>query len=326
MQIGNVSLPHGLLLAPMAGITDASFRAVCASFGAEYAVTEMISAKALWYGDRKTERLARIAPSDPPCAVPLFGSDPECLAFAANRFSDPSATPSGILPAAIDLNFGCPMPKIVNNGEGCALMKQPVLFGKIIEAVRKATSLPVTVKIRSGWDSDHKNCVEIASIAAGLGVSMIVVHGRTRSQFYAPPVDYDAISAVRQAVPDAIPVVGNGDIFTGEDAKRMMEKTDCDGIMVARGAEGNPWLFREILCRMDGVPYVPPTRKERIEVAVFHLARLGEEKGPEKAALEGRKHAAWYTKGLRNAASLRTALMQADSLEELIRLLEESSV
>ena len=326
MQIGNISLPHGLLLAPMAGITDVSFRSVCASFGAEYAVTEMISAKALWYGDRKTERLARIAPSDPPCAIQLFGSEPECMAFAARRFSDPSAAPSGILPAAIDLNFGCPMPKIVNNGDGCALMKHPVLSGKIIEAVRKATSLPVTVKIRSGWDSDHINCVEIASIAASLGVSMIVVHGRTRSQLYAPPVDYDAIASVRQAVPDSIPVIGNGDIFTAEDAKRMIEKTSCDGIMIARGAEGNPWLFREILCWMDGIPYDPPTQKERIETAVFHLARLGEEIGPEKAALEGRKHAAWYTKGMRNAASLRTSLMQAGSLEQLIRLLKESSV
>lgn len=317
---GTAVLAHGLMLAPMAGVTDAAFRAVCRSLGAEYTTTEMISAKALWYHDKKTAVLARIAEDEMPCAVQIFGSEPSVMAYAAKTLSAPD-TPCTRSPAAIDINMGCPMPKIVNNGDGAALMKNPVLAGRIIEAVRGATDLPVTVKIRSGWDQNTGNCVEIAKIAASLRVSCIVVHGRTRSQLYAPPVDLDAISAVRQAVDDDIPVVGNGDIDSAAAARRMRKATGCDGVMVARGAYGNPWIFTEIAADMDGVPFVPPTPSERLETALAHLDRLLNEKGSYTGIQEGRKHLAWYTKGFPGSAALRAAIMKAETPDEMRAIL-----
>lgn len=324
-RIGTTALEHGLLLAPMAGVTDAAFRTVCREHGAEYTVTEMISAKALWYHDKKTAQLTRITRAECPAAVQIFGSEPECMAYAAKTLSDPEAAVTGELPAAIDINMGCPMPKIVNNGDGCALMRDPVRAGQVIEAVRHATDLPVTVKIRTGWDGTSKNCVEIASIAASLGVSMVVVHGRTRSQLYAPPADLDSICAVRQALPDSVPVVGNGDIFSAEDALAMLSRTECDGVMVGRGAEGNPWIFEEIRAALDGENYTPPSLSVRMETALRHLTLLAEEKGTYTGAQEGRKHAAWYTKGLPGSAALRSSLMRAETPEELISLLENYS-
>ena len=322
-RIGGTVLPYGLLLAPMAGVTDAAFRTVCRAHGAEYTVTEMISAKALWYHDKKTAHLARLTDAELPAAVQIFGSEPECMAYAARVLSDPETTPSEHVPAAIDINMGCPMPKIANNGDGAALMRDPVLAGRVIEAVRGATNLPVTVKIRSGWDAEHKNCVEIAKIAASLGVSMVAVHGRTRAQLYAPPVDPDSIKAVRQALPDSVPVVGNGDIMTAQDALRMFSYTECDGVMVARGAEGNPWIFEEIRAALDGEEYVPPGADERIDTALAHLALLTENKGEYTGTQEGRKHAAWYTKGLPGSAALRARIMQAETPEELYSRLKE---
>ena len=321
-RIGNTVLSHGLLLAPMAGVTDSAFRAVCRAHGAEYTVTEMISAKALWYHDKKTAVLAHISEEEMPCAVQLFGSEPECMAYAAKLLSDPDSTPAGRLPAAIDINMGCPMPKIVNNGDGSALMRDPAKAGAVIEAVRGATDLPVTVKIRAGWDADHKNCAEIAGLAASLGVSMIAVHGRTRAQLYMPPVDLDPIRAVREAVPDEIPVIGNGDIYCAEDALRMLSYTGCDGVMIARGAEGNPWIFEEIRAALDGTPYTPPTEAERLDTAILHLSLLAENKGEHTGAQEGRKHAAWYTKGMRGSAALRAEIMKSETPEELFRLLK----
>ena len=319
-SIGETRLAHGLMLAPMAGVTDAPFRAVCRAHGADYTVTEMISVKALWYHDKKTAVLARISEEEMPCAVQIFGSEPEIMAYAAKVLSE-TDTPCTRIPAAIDINMGCPMPKIVNNGEGSALMKNPVLAGQIIEAVRGAADLPVTVKIRAGWDQSSKNCVEIAKIAASLGVSCIVVHGRTRSQLYAPPVDLDSITAVRQAVDDKIPVVGNGDIYTAEDARRMREITGCDGIMLARGTYGNPWLFDEIIADMDGTPYTPPTAYERLSAAMDHLDKLIALKGDYIGVQEGRKHLAWYTKGFPGSASLRAEIMKAETPDQMTALL-----
>ncbi len=318
--IGNTPIQKGLLLAPMAGVTDAAFRRICRRFGAEYTVTEMVSAKALWYKDKKTAVIARLSEEEMPAAVQIFGSEPPVMAYAAEVLSSPDS-PAGRIPTAIDINMGCPMPKIAGNGDGCALMRDPVLAGKIIEAVRRATDLPVTVKIRTGWDASHKNCVEIAKIAASLGVSMIAVHGRTRSQLYAPPVDRDSITAVRQAVPDFIPVVGNGDIYTREDALSMLRETGCDGIMVARGAEGNPFLFREIAAAIEGKTCPPPTQRERVETAFAHMELLLAEKGSVTGVMEGRKHLAWYTKGLPGAAALRAAIMQAEDPDTVRALL-----
>ncbi len=320
MNIGKTVLPHGLLLAPMAGVTDAAFRAVCIAHGAEYTVTEMISAKALWYHDKKTAVLARIEADEAPCAVQIFGSEPEIMAYAA-RVLSAEDTPCTRIPAAIDINMGCPMPKIVNNGDGSALMRDPVLAGKIIEAVRAATDLPVTVKIRAGWDQNTKNCVEIAKIAASLGVAMIVVHGRTRSQLYAPPVDLSAIAAVRAAVDASIPVIGNGDIYSAADARHMRDVTGCDGVMVARGAYGNPWIFAEIAADMDGVPFIPPTPREKLVTALEHLDRLLQKKGDFTGIQEGRKHLAWYTKGFPGSAALRASIMQAETPAEMKALL-----
>ena len=319
-SIGETILSHGLMLAPMAGVTDAPCRAICREHGADYTVTEMISAKALWYHDKKTAVLAHISEEEMPCAVQIFGSEPEIMAYAAKTLSSPD-TPCTRIPAAIDINMGCPMPKIVNNGEGSALMKDPALTGRIIEAVRAATDLPVTVKIRAGWDAGSKNCVELAKIAASLGVSCIVVHGRTRSQLYAPPVDLDSIKAVRQAVDDSIPVVGNGDIYTAEDARRMRAVTGCDGIMLARGTYGNPWLFDEIIADMNGTPYTPPTPYVRLSAAMEHLDRLIALKGDYIGVQEGRKHLAWYTKGFPGSASLRAEIMRAETPSEMTALL-----
>ena len=319
-SIGETVLANGLMLAPMAGVTDAPCRAICRAHGADYTVTEMISAKALWYHDKKTAVLARISADEMPCAVQIFGSEPEIMAYAAKVLSAPD-TPCTRIPAAIDINMGCPMPKIVNNGEGSALMKNPVLAGKIIEAVRAATHLPVTVKIRAGWDSSSKNCVEVAKIAASLGVACIVVHGRTRAQLYAPPVDLDSITAVRQAVDASVPVVGNGDIYCAADARHMRQTTECDGVMIARGVYGNPWIFDEIIADMAGTSYTPPTAYERLSTAMEHLHLLIAQKGDYIGVQEGRKHLAWYTKGFPGSASLRAEIMKAATPEEMSALL-----
>ena len=319
-SIGGTVLAHGLILAPMAGVTDAPFRAVCRAHGADYTVTEMISAKALWYHDKKTAVLARISEDEMPCAVQIFGSEPEIMAYAAKVLSAPE-TPCTRIPAAIDINMGCPMPKIVNNGEGSALMKNPVLAGRIIEAVRAATDLPVTVKIRAGWDQSSKNCVEVAKIAADMGAACIVVHGRTRSQLYAPPVDLDCITAVRQAIDDHIPVVGNGDLYTAADVRHMRAVTGCDGVMLARGTYGNPWLFDEIIADMEGRPFSPPNAYERMTAAMDHLDRLIALKGDYIGVQEGRKHLAWYTKGFPGSASLRAEIMKAETPAQMTALL-----
>ncbi len=330
IQIGNLTLRHGLLLAPMAGVTDRSFRLLCRRFGAEYLVSEMVSAKALCYEQRSrrkesaiggTAPLAAITREESPMAVQLFGSEPDFLAEAASMLEHSSyrGCISELPPAAIDINMGCPVRKIVGNGEGSALMKDPALAEEIVSAVRRAVSLPVTVKIRAGWDSQSVNAPELAKRLEQAGADLICVHARTREQLYSPGIDLGVIRSVKKAV--SIPVIGNGDIASAEDALRMMEETECDGVMIGRGAMGNPWLFAEIQAAMDGVPYVPPTVEERLCTAMEHLDSMLSHKGDRVGFAEAKKHMAWYLTGLRGAASARGAIMTARDADEIKEIL-----
>ncbi|MBR7112140.1 MAG: tRNA dihydrouridine synthase DusB [Clostridia bacterium] len=328
VRIGDLTLRHGLMLAPMAGVTDASFRALCRRFGAEYTVSEMISAKALCYEQKgresapaRTAALAAIGHAEWPCAIQLFGSDPEFMAQAATLIEGGSyrgALP-GPMPVAIDINMGCPVQKVVSNGEGSALMKEPLLAEKIVAAIKKTVSLPVTVKIRAGWDENSRNAVEFAKRMEAAGADLITVHGRTRQQFYAPKSDNKIIADVKAAV--KIPVIGNGDLFTAEDVRHILEETGCDGVMIARGALGNPFLFTEITAMLEGRNAPPQTVAERVDVALAHARAMIEKKGERIGVAEARKHMAWYCKGLRGAACVRDGVMRAETFEEIKRLL-----
>lgn len=330
MKIGETECKHGLFLAPLAGVSDRSFRSFARRFGAEYCVSEMVSAKALCYEQKRkqaegvrTAPLAAVLREESPMAVQLFGSDPSFMAEAARLLESGEylGNSSEIPPAAIDVNMGCPMAKIVGNGEGSALMKDPILAASIVRAMAKAISLPVTVKIRAGWDSEHINAVEMAKRLEDAGAKMICVHGRTRQQMYAPSADWEIIAAVKDAV--KIPVVGNGDIFSAEDAMRMFRQTNCDGVMVARGAQGNPWIFEEIIARLEGRDYTPPTASERLAVALTHAEAIVAHKGERVGIPESRKHMAWYLTGIRGAAAARAAVMQANSLSDYADLFEK---
>ncbi len=318
--IGSIPIKYGVMLAPMAGVTDKAFRRICRENGAEYMVSEMISAKALIYGDKKTPALAAVYAEEKPLALQIFGSEPETMAQAAKILSETPTLTGGNTPSAIDINMGCPVPKVAGNGEGSALMRQPVLAGKIMQSVRNATKLPVTVKIRTGWNALEKNCVEIAKIAVSCGMDMICVHGRTREQQYEPPVDLDSIAAVRQAVPAHIPVIGNGGIDSPESALHMIRYTGCDGIMLARGVRGNPWLFQEILAHMQGKKYKYPTKMERLQTALRQVRIMMQDKGERIGLLEARKHLAWYTRGMPDSAALRHAINRAENYTEIEHL------
>lgn len=308
-----------LILAPMAGVTDHAFRLICASHGADGCVTEMVSAKAVHFSDKKTNVLARIGTDEAPCALQIFGSDPQIMAeSAAKLLALARADESAAVPVAIDINMGCPVKKVVSNGEGSALMRSPRLVGEIVKAVSDSVDIPVSVKIRAGWDAEHKNAVEIAGIARENGASFVTVHGRTRSQMYMPGADYTVIADVKKALD--VPVIGNGDVFSAEDALRLLE-TGCDGIMVARGALGNPFIFSEIRSALRGEKYEKPHPSVVIETAMKHLHLLVREKG-ETAVLEFRKHAAWYTKGMRGASSVRSKMNSAQTAEELAELFD----
>lgn len=332
IRIGDITLRHGLILAPMAGAADASFRSVCRGLGAEYTVTEMISAKALCYEQRahgnspkthKTAVLARITPPEAPCAVQIFGSEPEFMAQAAALLESGEyrgGNDGRCLPVAIDINMGCPVNKIVSNGEGSALMKDPALAGRIIKAVKAATKLPVTVKFRAGWDEDRINAPEFAKMAEQNGADVICIHARTRAQMYAPGIDLDIIRQVKEAV--TLPVIGNGDIFTAEDAVNMINATGCDGVAVARGALGNPWLFSEISCALEGTPYTPPTDAQRLELALLHAKDMIARKGERTGLAEARPHMARYTKGIHGSASARDRIMKAESLADIEQTFE----
>lgn len=310
VKIGNLLLPHGLLLAPMAGTTDRPFRRICRRFGAEMTVSEMVSAKAMHFHDKKTASLAALDPDEKPAAVQIFGSEPEIMAEAAQMLLS-APTP----PSVIDINMGCPMKKIVSNGEGSRLMQDLPLASRIIRAVKDAVAVPVTVKFRTGWDAAHINAPEFAKMCEDAGADAITVHGRTREQMYAPPVDRRTIAAVKRAV--SIPVIGNGDICSGADACAFLAETGVDGIAIGRGAMGNPWIFSEIICAMDGIPYTPPSRRERIDTALAHLDAAIEEKGERIGICEGRKQIAHYIAGMPGSAAARDAVNRAEKREQI---------
>lgn len=328
MKIGNTSLRHGLLLAPLAGVSDRSFRDICRRHGAEYTYSEMISAKALCYAERSRRSGAELSPThslatvykyEMPIAIQLFGREPEYMAQAARLIEECSyrGCLSDTPPAAIDINMGCPVKKIVANGEGSALMREPKLAADIVRAVRAAVKLPVTVKIRAGWDS--VSAPEFAKYLEDAGASAICVHARTKEQMYTPGISLDAIAATKKAV--SVEVIGNGDIYTAEDAKRMLEATGCDGVMVARGALGNPWIFEEIAACLEGREYTAPDCRERLDGAIEQFSAMLRDKQERHAVAEGKKHVAWYIKGVCRAASARNEIMNAQSADEMIAII-----
>ena len=315
LQIGNVTLENNLILAPMAGVTDLPFRLLCKEQGAGLLCMEMVSAKAILYKNKNTEELLSIDPRENPVSLQLFGSDPVIMGEIAKQIEE---RPFDIL----DINMGCPVPKVVNNGDGSALMKNPVLAGKIIESTVKAIQKPVTVKIRKGFDDDHVNAVEMARIAQECGASAVAVHGRTREQFYSGKADWDIIRQVKEAV--SIPVIGNGDILTANDVIRMGEQTGCDGFMIARGAEGNPWIFKQILQAFEtGEEPEKPEFSEVRDMILRHARMQIEFKGEYTAIREMRKHAAWYTAGYKNSSRLRARVCEVETYEELAALFDE---
>ena len=315
MNIGNVKLDNPYILAPMAGVTDLPFRLLCKEQGAGLLCMEMISAKALIYGNRNTEQLLEIHPEEYPVSLQLFGSDPEIMSEAARRIED---RPFQIL----DINMGCPVPKVVMNGEGSALMNDPGLVRRIVEKVSRAIQKPVTVKIRKGFDDQHVNAVEIARIAEDAGASAVAVHGRTREQYYSGKADWDIIRQVKEAV--SIPVIGNGDVVSGASALAMMEETGCDGVMIGRGAQGNPWIFSDLLeYERTGKLRLRPGADEIREMMLRHARLQIRYKGEYLGIREMRKHVSWYTKGLPGSARLREAINQVESYEELEQLLFE---
>ena len=322
LVIGAHTLAHGVMLAPMAGVADTSFRVMCREKGAEYTVSEMISAKALCFEQKsrpsapvKTAELANIVTEESPMAIQLFGREPAFMAEAARLIESGEyrGASQALPPAAIDINMGCPVPKVVGNGEGSALMREPALAAEIVREIKKAVKLPVTVKIRAGFTNDNRNAPEMAKMLEDAGADLICVHGRTRQQYYQPYSDNGIIAAVKQAV--SVPVIGNGDLNCAEDVERMLTQTACDGVMIARGALGNPWIFAEVIAALEGRPYTPPSAAERLEAALAHAAALVERKGERIGLPEARKHLVWYCKGLRGAAAARGELMQAQTLE-----------
>ena len=313
LTIGNVTLDNCYVLGPMAGVTDLPFRLLCREQGAGLLCMEMISAKGILYNNKNTESLLQIHQDEMPVSLQLFGSDPKIVSEMAKRIEE---RPFSIL----DINMGCPVPKIVNNGEGSALMKNPKLAGEIIRKTVKAINKPVTVKIRKGFDDDHVNAVEMAKIAEDAGAAAVAVHGRTREQFYSGKADWDIIRQVKEAV--SIPVIGNGDLLTAEDVIAMEEQTGCDGFMIARGAQGNPWIFKQILHYFETGEHLPkPSIEEVTQMILRHARMMLEFKGEYIGIREIRKHAAWYTAGYPNSARLRVAINNVESFEALEELL-----
>ncbi len=315
LKIGDVVLDNRLILAPMAGVTDQPYRLICREQGCALVVTEMVSAKAILYRNKNTNALLAVSEKERPAAVQLFGSDPEILGRIAAQVEEGPCD-------MIDLNLGCPVPKIVNNGEGSALMKDLKKAEKIFASVVKHTKKPVTVKFRKGFNDSQVNAVELARIAEGCGVSAVAVHGRTREQYYSGKADWEIIRQVKEAV--RIPVIGNGDVFAPQDVKRMLEETGCDGVMIGRGAKGNPWIFSQSLHYLKTGQVPPkPGIKEIREMILRHGKLLAEFKGERTAMQEMRKHIAWYTAGLPHSSALRNEINQIDHLDGMLELLEK---
>ena len=309
LKIGDVLLENAYVLGPMAGVTDLPFRLLCREMGTGLVCSEMVSAKAIYYKNKNTESLLEIHEKERPVSLQLFGSDPELMAEMAKRIEE---RPFSIL----DINMGCPVPKVVNNGEGSALMKNPVLVGKIISAVAGAVKKPVTVKIRKGFDEEHVNAAEIARIAQESGAAAVAVHGRTREQYYAGSADWDIIRRVKEAL--TIPVIGNGDVTGPESAERMLRETGCDAVLIGRAARGNPWIFRQTIHCLETGELIPrPSMEEVRTMMLRHAALLKEYKGEYTAVREMRKHVCWYTAGYPHSARLRERINEMETMEQL---------
>ncbi|MBS6508628.1 MAG: tRNA dihydrouridine synthase DusB [Paraclostridium bifermentans] len=315
MKIGNVTLDNKVFLSPMAGVTDLPFRLICKEQDCGMLYTEMINAKALCYNDQNTKKMLKIEEEEHPVAVQIFGSDPSFMGGAAEILNE---YPNEIL----DINMGCPAPKVIKNGDGSALMKNPKLAEEVLKSVVKNSKKPVTLKIRKGWDDNNINAVEIAKIAEASGISALAIHGRTREQYYSGKADWDIIAKIKENID--IPVIGNGDVFEVEDAINMINKTNCDAIMIGRGAQGNPWIFKRINHYMKTGQILPePTGEEKINTALKHLKLAIDEHGEYVAVREMRKHIAWYLKGLRGSAKLRDEINKIESYEEVVNKLRD---
>lgn len=317
LNIGGVPLKSHAVLAPMAGVSDRAYRELCVRFGAAYCVSEMVSSKALSFNSKKSEELMEISDLERPCGIQIFGDDPKCMADAAKHALENK-------PDIIDINMGCPAPKISSNGSGSALMKNPRLCGEIVKAVTAVTDIPVTVKIRKGWDDDSVNAVEVAKICESAGAAAITVHGRTRQQYYKPPVDYDIIRAVRESV--SVPVIANGDIDSAERAKKVMDITGCDLVMIGRATLGNPWIFSQINAYLENpnVKIHTPDLEERLGVMIEHIGKMVEYKGEHMAMLQARKLVVGYFKGMKGAAALRNEAGKIKRLDDLYELRQKA--
>ena len=317
LNIGGVPLKSHAVLAPMAGVSDRAYRELCVRFGAAYCVSEMVSSKALSFNSKKSEELMEISDLERPCGIQIFGDDPKCMADAVKHALENK-------PDIIDINMGCPAPKISSNGSGSALMKNPRLCGEIVKAVTAVTDIPVTVKIRKGWDDDSVNAVEVAKICESAGAAAITVHGRTRQQYYKPPVDYDIIKAVRESV--SVPVIANGDIDSAERAKEVMDITGCDLVMIGRATLGNPWIFSQINAYLENpnVKIHTPDLEERLGVMIEHIGKMVEYKGEHMAMLQARKLVVGYFKGMKGAAALRNEAGKIKTLDDLYELRQKA--
>lgn len=314
LQIGNVTLDNNVILAPMAGVSDLPFRLLCREMGAGLVCMEMVSAKAIYYNNKNTDTLMDIHPGETPVSLQLFGSDPKIISEMAKRIEERPF-------AVLDINMGCPVPKVVNNGEGSALLKNPKLVEEILTALVKAISKPVTVKIRKGFNDTCVNAVEIAKIAESCGVAAVAVHGRTREQYYSGKADWDIIAQVKDAV--KVPVIGNGDVDSPQAAQELLRQTGCDGVMIGRAAQGNPWIFRDVVSFLEnGTIPTAPTNAEKKEIILRHAALQLEYKGEYTGVREMRKHLSWYTIGMPHSAKFRQTINTMESMDELVESVE----